>query len=65
MSSEHSRSSESIHWESVHICSNCTLVINLSEIDLRTVTTGIVECPRCGLVEPIEIQIAKVDEAAE
>jgi hypothetical protein len=37
---------------------------SFSEIDLRTVTTGIVECPRCEWVGPIEIQIAEVDEEA-
>ena len=52
-------------WESVHICPKCGRVINLAEIDLRTITTGIVECPRCDWVGPIEIQIAEVDEPPE
>jgi len=28
-------------WESVHICPRCGHIINLSELDLRAVTTGI------------------------
>jgi hypothetical protein len=52
-------------WESVHVCPKCAFAINLAQIDLRTVTTGIVECPRCEWVGPIEIQIAEVDEEAE
>ncbi|AXC13754.1 hypothetical protein ACPOL_4482 [Acidisarcina polymorpha] len=53
------------HWESVHICPRCACITNLSEIDLRTVTTGIVECPRCHWSGPIEIEIAEIDEAGE
>lgn len=26
-------------WESVHVCPNCEWVINLADIDLRTITT--------------------------
>ena len=52
-------------WESVHVCPKCAFVINLSEIDLRTVTTGIVECPRCQWSGPIEIQIVQVIEESE
>jgi len=44
--------------ESVHICPKCGYVINLAEIDLKAITTGIVECPRCEWTGPIEIQIA-------
>jgi hypothetical protein len=39
--------SDKTRWESVHICPKCGYVLNLAEIDLKTVTTGIVECPRC------------------
>jgi DNA-directed RNA polymerase subunit RPC12/RpoP len=52
-------------WESVHICSKCGYVINLAEIDLQTITTGIVECPRCEWIGPVEIQIAETDETIE
>jgi hypothetical protein len=29
-------------WESVHVCSNCGHIINLAELDLREITTGLV-----------------------
>ena len=29
-------------WESVHVCPNCRHVMNLAELDLRAITTGIV-----------------------
>jgi predicted RNA-binding Zn-ribbon protein involved in translation (DUF1610 family) len=51
-------------WESVHICPKCGLSVNLSQIDLRTITTGIVECSRCEWVGPVEIQIAEADGTA-
>ncbi len=44
-------------WESVHVCSNCRHVINLAELDLRAITTGIVICPKCDWSGQIEIQI--------
>lgn len=57
--------SEMKGWESVHICSKCGYVINLAEIDLQTITTGIVECPRCEWIGPVEIQIPETDETIE
>jgi ssDNA-binding Zn-finger/Zn-ribbon topoisomerase 1 len=53
------------HWWSVHVCPKCAFVTNLSEIDLKTVTTGIINCPRCDWSGPVEIKIAEVDEADE
>jgi ssDNA-binding Zn-finger/Zn-ribbon topoisomerase 1 len=44
-------------WESVHVCPNCEWVINLADIDLRTITTGIVSCPRCEWAGKVEIRI--------
>ncbi len=44
-------------WESVHVCPNCGHVINLAELDLRAITTGIVTCPSCDWSGQIEIQI--------
>jgi len=49
-------------WESVHVCANCEQIINISEIDLRAITTGIVNCPTCDWSGQIEIQI--VDHVA-
>lgn len=48
------------HWESAHLCPRCGHVLNLADIDLKTVTTGIVDCPNCDWSGPIEIKI--VDE---
>ncbi len=44
-------------WESVHVCPNCGHVINLAELDLRAITTGIVSCPNCDWSGQIEIQV--------
>jgi hypothetical protein len=40
-------------------------VLNLAKIDLKTITTGIVECPRCEWIGPVEIQIAEADDPVE
>lgn len=48
---------ENGQWESVHICPNCERIINLAEIDLRAITTGIVVCPHCAWSGKIEIKI--------
>jgi len=63
MGSDEKTKGGSEQWESVHVCPKCGHFINLSEIDLRTVTTGIVDCPRCEWVGQIEIQIVAVDES--
>jgi len=44
-------------WESVHVGPNCGRVINLAELDLRAITTGVVTCPDCDWSGQIEIQI--------
>lgn len=44
-------------WESVHVCPKCGHVINLADLDLRAVTTGIVNCPSCDWSGQIEIQV--------
>jgi hypothetical protein len=44
-------------WESVHVCPNCGFIINLAELDLQAVTTGIVTCPSCAWSGQIEIQV--------
>lgn len=48
---------EGQHWESVHICPNCCHTINLAEMDLRAITTGVVSGPRCEWSGAIEIKI--------
>jgi hypothetical protein len=65
LNSESSKPDGKKNWESVHICPQCHFAVNLSQIDLKTVTTGIVECPRCEWAGPIEIQIVEVDDGTE
>jgi hypothetical protein len=45
--------------ESAHVCPGCGHVLNLADIDLKTITTGIVECMNCDWSGPIEIQIVE------
>jgi transcription elongation factor Elf1 len=44
-------------WESVHVCPNCGHFINLAELDMKAITTGIVNCPSCDWSGQIEIQV--------
>lgn len=46
-----------VSWESVHVCPSCGYVINLADLDLRAITTGIVACLSCDWSGQIEIQI--------
>lgn len=48
-------------WESVHICPRCGHILRLEDVDLRTITTGIVECPKCLWEGPVEIQVADLN----
>jgi hypothetical protein len=57
MSSESSDPKPSNVWQSAHVCPNCGNVIDLSELDLVAVTTGIVSCTRCDWGGRIEIQV--------
>lgn len=65
LSSENANPNANKHWESVHICQDCGLVINLAEMDFKAVTTGMIECPRCKHSGLIEIQIVERDGTAE
>lgn len=56
MSSRHSEPGEA-SWESAHVCPNCGQIINLADLDLRAITTGIVSCPNCSWSGQIEIQV--------
>ena len=49
-------------WESVHICPRCGHILSLEAIDLRTITTGLVECPNCHWEGPVEIQVTNISE---
>jgi hypothetical protein len=52
-------------WESVHLCPRCAHVINLEEIDLRTITTGIINCPKCDWSGPVSIEIVEEEKPSE
>jgi predicted RNA-binding Zn-ribbon protein involved in translation (DUF1610 family) len=51
---------ENAQWESVHICPHCGHILSLDDINLRTITTGILECPKCQWEGPIEIQVTDI-----
>ena len=61
MNSPPDNPTEKVQWESVHIRPRCGHVLNLEEIDMRTITTGIVERPKCHWEGPIEIQVADLN----
>ena len=56
---------EKTQWDSAHKCPDCGQVINLRDLDLKDVATGIVACSSCGWVGPVAIQIIKRVHAAE
>jgi transcription elongation factor Elf1 len=45
------------HWESAHVCPRCGHVLNLADIDLKAITTGVADCPNCDWSGPIAIRI--------
>jgi predicted RNA-binding Zn-ribbon protein involved in translation (DUF1610 family) len=56
---------EKKQWDSAHKCPDCGHVINLRDMDLKDVTTGIVACPNCEWLGPVEIQIIERAHSAE
>ena len=44
-------------WESAHVCSQCGFSMDLAELGLRGITTGLVTCPKCDWSGSIEIRI--------
>ena len=52
-------------WESVHICPSCGYAQNLADLDLKAITTGLVDCPRCGWTGRIEIRIVEDDSSTQ
>jgi uncharacterized paraquat-inducible protein A len=61
MASDENNVEQSISWESVHVCPNCDLAIDLARLDLGSVTTGVVSCPRCDWAGRIEISVVNSD----
>jgi len=44
MSTKLPNSDDKKHWESVHVCPKCEHILNLAQINLKTITTG----SQCG-----------------
>lgn len=49
-------------WRSANVCPKCRYVLDLEEIDLKAITTGIATCPRCEWSGYIDIQIVESDD---
>jgi len=45
--------------EHVHVCPKCDLVLGPEEIELCSIVTGILTCPKCGWSGPINLQIVE------
>jgi predicted RNA-binding Zn-ribbon protein involved in translation (DUF1610 family) len=54
-----STSKPSDPWESVHVCPRCGHVINLERLDLRTIATGVISCPKCDWSGPVNIKVVQ------
>jgi predicted RNA-binding Zn-ribbon protein involved in translation (DUF1610 family) len=52
-------------WESVHRCPKCGYVVNLKDIGLRAVTTGIITCPTCSWSGVVTIEIVEEEKLVE
>jgi hypothetical protein len=52
-------------WESAHRCPQCGYVLNLEEIDLRAITTGIITGPKCDWSGQVSIEIVEGENPAE
>jgi predicted RNA-binding Zn-ribbon protein involved in translation (DUF1610 family) len=50
-------------WESVHQCPKCGHTVNLGEMDLRAISTGMIVCPRCEWSGPVRIEIVEPEDA--
>jgi len=50
-------------WESVHQCPKCGHTLNLGEMDLRAISTGMIVCPRCEWSGPVRIEIVEPEDA--
>ena len=46
-------------WESVNQCPKCGHPVNLGEIDLRAISTGMIVCPNCEWSGPVHIEIVE------
>lgn len=48
-------------WESVHVCPQCGYTMNLAVLDLKAITTGLVDCPQCDWSGRIVIEIIEAN----
>ena len=51
-------------WRSATVCPKCRYVLDLEEIDLKAITTGMATCPRCGWSGYIDIQIVEGEDGS-
>jgi ssDNA-binding Zn-finger/Zn-ribbon topoisomerase 1 len=59
MATEKPDKSDSMQWESVHLCPKCGHALNLEKTDLDAVTSGIATCPKCEWPGPINLKIVQ------
>lgn len=55
--SEGKQTDRSKLWVSVHQCPNCHHSVDLGALDLGSVTSGVVSCPKCEWAGRIEIRV--------
>lgn len=48
-----------IRWEHAHQCRKCGHLIPIDDIDSRTITTGVITCPKCEASGPINVAIVQ------
>jgi ssDNA-binding Zn-finger/Zn-ribbon topoisomerase 1 len=52
-------------WETVHECPNCGHVLNLKDLDLRAVATGVIVCGACKWCGPVTIRIVEREQTTD
>ena len=48
--------------DSVHVCPKCGSVTKISEIDIKSISSGIHVCQLCGWSGPINVQIVETKD---
>jgi hypothetical protein len=51
--------------EHVHVCPKCDLVLGPDKIELCSIVTGIITCPKCDWSGPINLQIVEKKRPSE
>lgn len=49
-------------WRSATVCPKCRYALDLENLDLLAITTGMATCPKCGWTGYIDIEIVACDE---